>query len=58
MVATNFKVLVLLMAAFYMGACAHHTVVVKCDGKLEPINVPAPKSAEAKPDPSKAAHTP
>ena len=58
MVGTKFKVLVLLTTAFYMGGCAHHTVVVKCDGKLVPINVPEPKSAETKPDPSKVPHAP
>jgi hypothetical protein len=58
MVGTQFKVLVLLTITLYVSACAHHTVVVKCDGKLEPINVPEPKSAEIKPDPSKAPHPP
>ena len=58
MVGTQFKVLVLLTTAFSMGGCAHNTIVVKCDGKLEPINVPEPKSAETKPDPSKVPPAP
>lgn len=58
MVGTHFKVLVFLTITLNVSACAHHTVVVKCDGKLEPINVPEPKSAETKRDPSQALRTP
>ena len=58
MVATKLKVIALLTSTLYMSACAHHPVTVKCDGKLEPINLPEPKSAGIKPDPTKAPHAP
>jgi hypothetical protein len=58
MVGTQFKVWVLLTAAFCMGACAHHTVVVKCDGKLDPINLPEPKNSGTKPDATALPHSP
>jgi hypothetical protein len=34
---------------FSIGGCAHHTVQVKCDGPLRPINQPAPKEAPSTP---------
>jgi hypothetical protein len=30
-----------------LAGCAHHTVKVKCDGPLRPINQPAPREAPA-----------
>jgi hypothetical protein len=35
-----------LSATLAVGACAHHPIVVKCDGKLQPINLPHPKAPE------------
>ena len=45
---TVFKAVTLLVVSFSIGACAHHRVVVKCDGKLEPINLPESKAAATK----------
>jgi hypothetical protein len=30
-----------------LAGCAHHTVKVKCEGPLRPINQPAPKETPA-----------
>jgi len=45
---TVFKAVTLLVVAFAIGACAHHSIVVKCDGKLQPINVPEAKATATK----------
>jgi hypothetical protein len=45
---TVFKAVTLFVVAFAIGACAHHSIVVKCDGKLEPINLPEAKAATIK----------
>lgn len=42
------KALLLLMAVLGTTGCAHHSIVVKCDGKLEPINLPEAKAADTK----------
>jgi hypothetical protein len=49
MVTSLHRVLVLLMVVLAMTGCAHHSVVVRCDGKLEPINLPQPKAADMMP---------
>jgi hypothetical protein len=46
---TMFKAVTLFAVAFAIGACAHHSIVVKCDGKLEPINLPEAKAVTTKP---------
>ena len=43
------RVLALLMVVLVMTGCAHHSVVVRCDGKLEPVNLPQPKAADMVP---------
>jgi hypothetical protein len=40
-----FKAGALFSVALAVTACAHHSIVVKCDGKLEPINLPEAKAA-------------
>jgi hypothetical protein len=40
----------LFSVALAVSGCAHQ-IVVKCDGKLVPINAPAPKAANSKPSP-------
>jgi hypothetical protein len=49
MVTSLHRALVLLVVVFAIAGCAHHSVVVKCDGKLEPINVPQPRAADMMP---------
>lgn len=49
MVTSLHRVLVLLMVVFAIPGCAHHSVVVRCDGKLDPINLPRPKAADMMP---------
>lgn len=45
---TAFKVIALFGITLTVGACAHHSVIVKCDGKLVPINVPQAKTVDLK----------
>ena len=45
---TVFKAVTLFVVAFAIGACAHHSIVVKCDGKLQPINLPEAKVTATK----------
>jgi hypothetical protein len=47
MMSTTFKSIVLLGVTLAMTACAH-SIAVKCDGKLEPINLPEAKRADIK----------
>jgi hypothetical protein len=54
----SLKVFLALSATFTIAACAHHTAVVKCDGKLEPINLPEPKNTGTKPDATVLPHSP
>jgi len=37
-----------IAVALALNACAHHPIAVKCDGKLEPINLPEAKAAATK----------
>ena len=48
MVTSLHRVVMLLMVVLPVTGCAHHSVVVKCDGKLEPINLPQPMAADMK----------
>jgi hypothetical protein len=45
---TVLKAAAVIAVALALGACAHHPIVVKCDGKLEPINLPEAKAAATK----------
>jgi hypothetical protein len=54
----RFRVFVVLSATLSIAACAHHTVVVKCDGKLVPINLPDAKNTGTKPDAPALPHSP
>ena len=45
--STSFKSIVLIGITLTITACAH-SIVVKCDGKLEPINLPEAKPADMK----------
>lgn len=51
--STTFKSIVLIGVTLAITACAHSNVV-KCDGKLEPINLPEAKAAEVKSAPAPA----
>jgi hypothetical protein len=47
MMSTAFKWIAPLGVTLAITACAH-SIVVKCDGKLEPINLPEGKAADRK----------
>jgi hypothetical protein len=49
------KAAALIVLTLALVACASHTVRVKCDGPLRPINVPALKQAGASSDPGPVA---
>lgn len=40
------KVIVAALAVAMLSACASRSNVVRCDGRLQPINSPAPTAAE------------
>ena len=40
-----------LPVTLILVACAHHPAAVRCEGRLQPINLPAPISGAAAPSP-------
>src|ERR1700732_1871255 len=41
-----------LPATLILVACAHHPAAVRCEGQLQPINLPAPIPGAAAPSPA------
>ena len=58
MFTTAIKVAAIVGLTLAVGACASHTVRVKCDGPLRPINALAPRQAGTASDAGSVAAAP